>query len=74
MTTGTKAIMAAAGGGAAGEVYTILTLSDTSGSDKYYLSTVDIGRIAWSKEVGYSLSGSNDHIIFFYVERDCLVV
>lgn len=68
MTTGTKAIMAAAGGGgAAGEVlHPILTLSDASGSDKYYLSAVDTeGNISWSKEVGTSLSSSSDPYYFF---------
>ena len=47
--------MAAAGGGSsAGEVLQpILTLSDSSGSNKYYLSAVDTqGNIAWSQQVG----------------------
>lgn len=59
MTTGTKAIMAAAGGGgSAGAVkYPIITLSDASGSDKYYLHAVDTeGNIAWTKEIGGSTS------------------
>ena len=67
MSTGTKAIMAAGGsGGAAGEVlHPILTLSDASGSNKYYLSAVDTqGNISWSKEVGYSLSSSDPYFSF----------
>ncbi len=60
MTTGTKAIMAAAGGGgSAGDVkYPILTYSDHSGSNKYFLHAVDTeGNIAWSKELGISGDG-----------------
>ena len=63
MTTGTKALMAASGGsGSAGEVlHPIQTKSDNSGSDKVFLHAVDTeGNIAWSKEVGYSLSSSDD--------------
>lgn len=61
MSVGTKTIMAAAGGGSsAGEVLQpILTLSDSSGSNKYYLSAVDTqGNIAWSQQVGTSLPSS----------------
>ena len=60
--------MAAGGsGGAAGEVlHPILTLSDASGSEKYYLSAVDTeGNISWSKEVGYS-TGSSSHPYYYF--------
>ncbi len=61
MSIGTKGLMAAAGGGGSvGTVlHPILTLSDASGSDRYYLSAVDTeGNIAWSKQVGTTLPSS----------------
>ena len=67
MSIGTKSLMAAAGGGASvGTVlHPILTLSDSSGSDRYYLSAVDTeGNIAWSKQVGYSLPSSAPYYFF----------
>lgn len=67
MTTGTKALMAAAGGsGAAGEVlHPIQTKSDDDGTDRVFLHAVDTeGNIAWSKEVGYSLSSGDPFYSF----------
>jgi len=67
MTTGTKAIMAAAGsGGSVGDVkYPIQTKSDNSGSDKVFLHAVDTeGNIGWTKEIGSSLS-SSDPLYYF---------
>ena len=58
---------ASGGGGAAGEVlHPILTVSDNSGSDKYYLSAVDTeGNISWSKEIGYPTGSSANPYYYF---------
>jgi len=77
MSTGTKAIMAAAGvGGGAGKVlFPYTTQSDNSGSDKYFLHAIDTeGNIAWTEEVGntgayanFEVSGAWNNSVLFEV-------
>ena len=58
MSTGTKAIMAAAGSGGSKSNVVIpwLSKSDASGSDKYYFHLINTsGDIQFSQEVGYAL-------------------